>query len=139
MYKVVETQNELEKALRVRYEVFTIGQGIDSKLDVDGKDVEATHLIALDGSEVVGTMRILIEGEKSLFQRLAILPDYRKNGYGYGLMSYAINLMKEQGIKEIIGHSQEYIVGLYKKLGFEVIGNPYTEVGIPHISIRMEL
>ena len=139
MYKVVETADELKKALQVRYKVFTIGQGIDKKLDVDGKDNEALNLIAINNDKVVGTVRFLINGEESILQRLAVLPDYRHQNYASGLINYGKNLLIEKGIKEVIAHAQVRSLGVYLNNGFKTYGEEFLEVGTPHISIKLDL
>jgi len=45
-------------------------------------------------------------------------------------------LVKEaenRGVKRIYLGAQKHAVGFYKKLGFSVYGDPYTEVNIEHI------
>src|SRR5579862_3146483 len=49
----------LEAAFELRREVFVAEQGVPAELEIDELDPGATHLVAIIGQEVVGTLRIL--------------------------------------------------------------------------------
>jgi len=36
-------------------------------------------------------------------------------------------------------HAQEYVKGLYEKLGFEQVGGIFEEAGIPHVKMIKHL
>lgn len=69
LVKVAETRDEVEAALRLRFEVFNIEmkEGLDSSwetgMDQDHYDDHADHLIVIDknSNRVVGTYRLLIK------------------------------------------------------------------------------
>ena len=44
---------ELQAAMRIRHDVFVVEQDVPVELEVDGRDDEATHLVALRDGEVV--------------------------------------------------------------------------------------
>jgi predicted GNAT family N-acyltransferase len=37
---------------------------------------------------------------------------------------------------EIVINAQEYVKGLYEKLGFEVVGDRFDEAGIAHVKMK---
>src|SRR5262245_24216288 len=58
---VVDSSSDLMPAVyALRYEVFVIEQQVPAELERDELDEIATHLVALRGDEVVGTLRIVV-------------------------------------------------------------------------------
>jgi predicted GNAT family N-acyltransferase len=158
--KVVDYKNEFTSIEKIRSLVFQQEQQVAPELEFDGKDDRAEHLLAYLDDEAVGTLRIRTLDDKTVnvlseatsqscvnyfkIERLAVLPTARGQGIGRKLMEYALQLISSQsdctslsakGDRKIIIHAQEYIKELYLKLGFEQVGNPFEEAGIPHIKM----
>jgi hypothetical protein len=75
------TPREVEAALALRRAVFCDEQGVPLADELDGRDGEATHLVALDGATVVGTCRLLSEqGATVRLGRLAVAAEARRRG-----------------------------------------------------------
>ena len=63
--KLVETEEELEGAINVRLRVFVVEQQIPAEEELDEADATATHAVALQGEQVIGTGRmLLVEGDE---------------------------------------------------------------------------
>jgi len=81
--KITKDRNEITEAMEIRRRVFVVGQGIDEKLDFDGKDDEAEHIIAYSDGKPAGTLRIrYADKETAKLERLAVLESQRRNGIG---------------------------------------------------------
>lgn len=132
-------KKDLNEALRIRHAVFTKEQGIDQKLDRDGLDKKATHIIARCSGKAVGTMRIIFYNQKAKLERLAVLKAYRGCGIGKIITKYAIRYCKRKSVKEITLHAQFYLYDFYGKLGFRKKGSKFLEAGIEHIEMVMKL
>ena len=76
--KLVETEEELERAYSIRHEIFVKEQKFFFKSDRDEFDSNAIHIIAILHDEVVGTVRVY-EKEKDVWfgSRLAVLKPFR--------------------------------------------------------------
>jgi ElaA protein len=66
--------------------VFHGEQGVSPAADRDGRDPEATHVVAVDGGRVVGTCRLLLRGVRARLGRLAVEPELRRRGIGAALL-----------------------------------------------------
>ncbi len=64
----------MRAALALRDRVFCIEQGVPKREELDGRDGEAIHLVAVDEGVVVGTCRLLIVDKTVQFSRLAVEP-----------------------------------------------------------------
>ncbi len=73
-YEVRRARGEEEMAaiLAVRHEVFCVEQGVPAHEELDGRDAESLHLVAVSGDEIVATCRLLFVGSTVQFSRLAV-------------------------------------------------------------------
>ena len=58
--------------LGIRHEVFCDEQGVPEREELDGRDGESLHLVAVAGGEVLATCRLLFVGSTVQFSRLAV-------------------------------------------------------------------
>ena len=129
----------LYEILRLRSEVFVVEQQC-IYLDMDDKDQSSHHLMGRVEGKLLAYARLLPPGvsypDASSIGRVVSSPSARNQGLGKILMGEAIlrtsNLYPDVNIK--IG-AQLYLLDFYKSLGFDPIGEPYLEDGIPHIEM----
>ena len=130
-------QREVDAALALRYAVFCEEQGVPLADELDGRDGEATHLIALDGAAVVGTCRLLTEpGGTVRLGRLAVAAEARRRGIGAALLRAAEDEARAAGGRRIVLAAQTTARGLYAAEGYAERGEPFDDAGIQHV--RME-
>jgi predicted GNAT family N-acyltransferase len=107
--------------------------------DRDGRDDEATHIVALDDGRVVGTCRLLFRGEVARLGRLVVAQELRRNGLAAEILAEASRTSREAGAERIELHAQTYAHKLYKRDGYEDVGDRFFEEGIEHVSMQKPL
>jgi predicted GNAT family N-acyltransferase len=138
--KIVSYQAEMAVIKNIRTKVFQEEQGVAAELEFDGLDETAIHLLAYLNEEAVGTARIReINANTVKIERLAVLPVARKQGVGRELMIAALKAIAQQKKLLVIVHAQAYIAPLYQQLGFEMVGEKFSEAGIPHVKMIKQL
>ena len=130
---------ELQAALDLREAVFCGEQGVAFEGDRDGRDGEALQLVALDGGEVVGTCRVLVEGADARFGRLAVKREMRGRGVGRSLLALAEREAAGAGARRIGLAAQTSAMALYEAAGFSAYGPVYEDEGIPHRNMAKAL
>ncbi len=128
-----------DRSMRLRRSVFVDEQGVDARIEFDGLDAEALHLAAVEGEEVLGVLRLLVEGDRIRLGRMAVRGDRRSTGVGERLAHAAIDCARRCGASEIYLHAQKHAVGFYAGAGFETVGPEFEEAGIPHVPMRRVL
>src|ERR1700758_703510 len=83
------TREELEAALELRHDVFCVEQGVPEREELDGRDGEGIHLVAVANDQVLGICRILMVGTTAQFSRLAARMDARRQGIATALLQAA--------------------------------------------------
>jgi len=107
---------------------------------INGLDQNSDHTIAYANNVPIGTARIRYKnGVRAKLERIAVLKPYRNQGIGKRIIGASLGLAKTKGVLEVILDSQQSAAGFYEKLGFRQTGEPFEEVGIPHIVMTRKL
>jgi len=140
LVKQVNTTKELKDVQEVRRQVFIEEQGINREADIDGLDQTSDHIIVYDNNTPVGTARIRYKNRvQAKLERIAVLKSYRGQGIGKRITEASLKLAKMKGASEVTLDAQQSAARFYKKLGFRQEGEPFEEVGIPHIAMTRKL
>lgn len=136
----------LEKAWRIRTEVFVVEQRVPADVEVDDLDTAPTtsHALALLGDEPVATGRVVFDpahpGEVHI-GRVAVRRAVRGRGVGAALMAHLEGVaLALYGAPEgdalevrVVLSAQEGAMGFYTRLGYAVVsGERYLDAGIWH-------
>lgn len=126
-----------ESAGSVRTQVFVHEQGIPAELEWDEQDNLSVHVVLFTPDEVpIATARLLpSQSGVSLIGRVAVLQQHRGLHAGVAVMRALIQEAQQRGDHCLKLHSQQSAQGFYERLGFVVQGEPFDEVGIPHVTM----
>jgi predicted GNAT family N-acyltransferase len=139
--QVREARDETERAaaMAIRRAVFVDEQDVPLELEVDGRDAEAVHLVALRDGEVVATCRLLHHGGTVHLGRLAVDASARRQGIAALLLRAAEAWSRDHGAHSLTLSAQTYAAALYRGAGYVEVGEPYLEAGIEHVDMELDL
>lgn len=128
---------QCEAAARtIRLAVFVQEHGVNPALEMDTRDDAAQHVLAFDADhQVIGTGRLLADGETGRIGRLSVLRAWRGRGVGTQLLRHLLNQAYQSGMAQIYLHARLEAVDFYTRSGFAVAGEPFQEGGAPHIKM----
>jgi predicted GNAT family N-acyltransferase len=133
-------EEELQGAIAVREEVFCREQGVSRAEELDGRDQEARHIVALaPGERVIGTARLLVEGEQAKIGRVAVERDWRHRGIASRMLELALDGARERDCTRARLAAQIEAAALYERAGFAVESEPFEEAGITHVWMGLQL
>ena len=130
--------DELGDAAReIRERVFVKEQGIPVEDEWDDADAGCVHAVAFNRlGMAVGTGRLLpAEGGSAKVGRMAVHEVLRGTGVGQSLLEALVAVARERGDQEAVLHAQRSAEGFYARQGFVAAGEPFDEVGIPHVAM----
>lgn len=130
---------EVEEALALRERVFCGEQGVTREAERDGRDPEALHVVAFGAGRLLGTCRVLLDGEDARLGRMAVEASARRRGVGQAVLDAAERCAREAGATRMRLHSQTAARGLYERSGYRPYGDPFLEEGIAHIAMEKHL
>lgn len=127
---------EIDEALALRRRVFTEEQGIRPDADQDGRDDQATHVIAFEDGTLVGTCRIVVVGEVAMLGRLAVERSLRGGGVGRAVLEEAERSALAAGARRVALHAQLPVREFYEGEGYRAYGEQFEEEGIDHVAME---
>jgi predicted GNAT family N-acyltransferase len=121
----------------VREAVFVTEQNIPAEEEFDTLDAQCRHVLARDAEHrPIGTARLTPDYR---IGRIAVLPEWRKQGVGKALLLDLIDKAHKLGATEVHINAQLAVLSWYEKFGFSRYGDTFTEGGIPHQAMRLAL
>lgn len=141
----VQSDADWQQAHVIRRRVFVEEQEVSPELEYDAYDWPAdrgetcTHLLAKVDDLAVGTARwrrvTKDSGVYAKLERFAVLPAWRGRGIGKALVEATLDDARKAGQHRFLLHSQAYLEDFYAFFGFETVGEPFEEAGIPHVKM----
>jgi predicted GNAT family N-acyltransferase len=140
-YEVRRVQGEAEMAaaLALRHDVFCVEQGVPVYEELDGRDRDGVHLVAVSSGRLLATCRLLFVGPTVQFSRLAVRESARRQGIASALLALADEETRAGGARRLVLHAQTYARSLYDAAGYEPRGRIFMEAGIEHIAMEKHL
>jgi predicted GNAT family N-acyltransferase len=125
------------RAAPIRFAVFVEEQGVPRAIELDERDAECVHALALDeAGNAIGTGRLLPDGH---IGRMAVLSEWRGRGVGGAILERLIDAARRRGDRQVALSAQVHALGFYRARGFTEEGEEYLEAGIRHRAMRMAL
>jgi ribosomal protein S18 acetylase RimI-like enzyme len=125
-------------ALRVR--VLRKPFGIERRPEEHDEEATLFHLGAFEGERLVGTLLLHDRGDGSVRMRqVAVDFDRQRRGIGKALVVRSEALARARGFRVMVLHARETAVAFYTALGYEIFGEPFVEVTLPHRKMQKRL
>jgi ElaA protein len=122
---------------KLRQDVFVVEQDCPYR-DLDGRDLEpgTRHVVLVreDDARVVGTARVLDDGDVWRVGRVVCDPAVRGSGASALLMRAAL---AEAPGRDVVLDAQSPLAGWYGTFGFVADGDEFLDDGIPHTPMRL--
>ena len=131
------TREEFPQALEIRIKVFVEEQNVPLEEEHDCYDMVAQHFGVFLGEQLVGTGRLVLQGQVGKIGRVAILSEFRGRGLGNGLVRTILTTGQRQGLREFVLGAQIQAMNFYANLGFVAEGEVFLDGGIPHRTMRL--
>lgn len=135
-----------QETFAIRLPVLRPGKPTESCI-FEGDDLPTTvHFGIYDGENIVGIVSVFEEKTPLLIQQkqfqlrgMAILDSYQKKGLGEHLVKAAEEYITNKKGEAIWFNAREIAVGFYNKMGYEIIGEPFTisDIGIHYVMYRL--
>ena len=131
---------ERNAAIALRHRVFVEEQGVPARDEVDGRDGDGLHLVAVDEQgRVLATCRLVFVGATVQLSRLAVDVSHRREGIASRLLRAADEEMRRRGARRVVLHAQTYARDLYLSHGYHPRGPVFVEAGIEHVAMEKSL
>src|SRR5690606_6863249 len=114
-------------AFALRREVFVVEQKVPEEEEHDAYDLTATHFVAIEDGEVVGTLRLIVVDEHVKIGRGAVRASSRGEGIARAMIRTAMEHAQAKGHTRFYLTAQSDKLGFYESLGFVAFGPEFTD------------
>lgn len=98
------------------------------------------HIGAFAETQLIGCLVLTPVDEKTIKMRqVAVASETQRLGIGASLVSYSELFSKKMGFDQIILNARLTAIPFYLKLNYEVTGETFTEISIPHLKMKKVL
>ena len=95
---------------------------------------------AFEDDEMLGCCMLTKTGKDTVrLRQMAVKTGLQGKGIGRVLMIFAENLARDRGMKKLVMHARKTALGFYEKLGYELVGEEFVEVTVPHFVMEKTL
>ena len=138
--KFIDTEHPLyEKERRLRSKVLREELGFPPGAEVFPFEDKSLHLVAVQDGDVIGCAAFHPEERTGRLYQMAVYEEHRGKGIGGKLVAELERHLRDRGFEEIYLHARHYAVPFYEKLGYEIFGEPFVEIGIDHRKMKKSL
>ena len=98
------------------------------------------HLTAFLADTLVGCLVLTpLSSTEVKMRQVAIDIAFQRQGIGKHLVAFSEQVAREHGYTKMVLHARETAVPFYLSLAYEIVGEPFTEVTLPHRSMQKSL
>lgn len=124
---------EYQQMVNLRLEILRKPLGLSFTPEELELEKEEILIGAFEEEKMLGCcMLIRADAQTARLRQMAVLNNLQGKGIGRALMTFAENLARDRGYTRITMHARVSATGFYEKLGYEVKGEQFDEVTIPH-------
>ena len=139
--KIIDhNSKEYNQMVELRKQILRRPLGLDfSKEDLE-KEKDDVLIAAYEDDDMLGCC-ILTETSPTTvrLRQMAVKAGLQGKGIGRVLMQFAENIARDRGYKRLCMHARKTASGFYERLGYNVEGEEFTEVTIPHYNMEKVL
>jgi ribosomal protein S18 acetylase RimI-like enzyme len=131
---------EYQQMVQLRNEILRRPLGLQLTPEELEKEKEEILIGAFEEEKMLGCCMLIKEAPASVrLRQMAVLNNLQGKGIGRALMQFAENIARDLGFQKITMHARKSAIGFYEKLGYEVCGQEFEEVTIPHYIMEKQL
>ena len=131
---------EYQQMIKLRDEILRRPLGLTfTKQELD-EEKNNMLIAAFEDEDMLGCCMLVEEKPGTVrLRQMAVLNDLQGKGIGRALMNFAENLARDSGYRILSMHARKNSVGFYEKMGYNISGDEFIEVTIPHYVMEKEL
>lgn len=135
---------EYDQVIDLRTKVLRMPLGLEFKEEELAQEYKDLHFACYHANtlELLGCMKLSVLAEEpgtARMKQVAVSPDAQGCGVGQHMVGYFEHYCKVHHFEQIALHARAEAVAFYQKLGYQIAGKPFTEVGIAHMAMEKSL
>jgi predicted GNAT family N-acyltransferase len=132
--RIISTDEpDYEQMKELRLAVLLNPIGVPSSYINPEKEKEDILVAAFDNGQMTGCCILTPVGEDILqLRQMAVDTKLQGTGVGAAIIEFAEDIARKRSVRLLMMHARDVVIPFYEKCGYEVAGEQFFEVGIPH-------
>jgi GNAT superfamily N-acetyltransferase len=131
---------EYQQMVKLRDDILRKPLGLGFTKEELDKEKDNMLIGAFEDDDMLGCCMLVEEKPGTVrLRQMAVLNDLQGKGIGRALMNFAENLARDSGYKILSMHARKNAIGFYEKMGYQITGDEFEEVTIPHYVMYKQL
>lgn len=131
---------EYQQMVNLRNEILRKPLGLTfDKAELE-REKEDVLMGAFEEDKLLGCCLLTRVDDRTMrLRQMAVPSGMQGKGIGRALMIFCENVARDMGYKRLIMHARKTALGFYEKLGYNVYGDEFMEITIPHYIMEKAL
>ena len=131
---------EYQQMVQLRNQILRQPLGLSFTDDELAREKNDILIAAFDDDVILGCCMLCpVDNNTLRLRQMAVNNNLQGKGIGASIMSFAENLARDKGYRNMIMHARNTAIGFYEKFGYKVKGAEFIEVNLPHHVMEKEL
>jgi GNAT superfamily N-acetyltransferase len=131
---------EYDRMVELRKEILRRPLGLDftaADLEAEKEDI---LIGAFDEERILACCLLKkLDGKSCKLRQMAVHGSLQGKGVGASILHFAENIARDRGFRKMVMNARKTALGFYGKLGYQVVGEEFDEVTIPHFRMEKNL
>ena len=124
---------EYQQMVQLRNDILRKPLGLSFTPEELEKEKGEILIGAFEEEKMLGCCMLITEDPATVrLRQMAVLNNLQGKGIGKALMQFAENIARDRGYRRMTMHARQTAIGFYEKLGYQISGDRFEEVSIPH-------
>jgi ribosomal protein S18 acetylase RimI-like enzyme len=129
-----------DATLDLRYKILREPLGLTFSKEDLAREHADFHIACHEDDEPVACLVLTpLSTTDVKMRQVAVAQHAQRRGIGRALSQFAEDFARQRGFSRITLHARDTAVAFYEKLGYELVGEPFEEVTIPHQEMQKQL
>ncbi|WP_078829767.1 GNAT family N-acetyltransferase [Sediminibacterium ginsengisoli] len=131
---------EYAQMVELRYQMLRKPLGLVFTMEDLEKEKDDILIGCFDDDKLEGCCILTESDPKTVrLRQMAVYSGLQGKGIGRVLMMFAENIARDRNYRRMTMHARDTAIGFYEKLGYQVSGEEFEEVTIPHFEMSKNL
>ena len=131
---------EYQQMVKMRTDILRKPLGLTFTQEELDKERDEVLIGAFEDERMLGCCMLIKQPDNTVrLRQMAVMNNLQGKGIGRALMHFAENIARDMGYKKLSMHARKTASGFYEKLGYQVTGDEFLEVTIPHYVMEKTL
>jgi predicted GNAT family N-acyltransferase len=135
-----QNSQEYEQMVALRLKVLLEPIGVPASYIDREKEKQDILIGAFEHEEIIGCCVLTQKNEDTIqLRQMAVATEVQGTGVGAAILQFAEETAKGRGYKVLMMNARDAVLDFYKKCGYDIAGDQFFEVGIPHHVMEKKL